>query len=160
MSTYSNDSCGEIRSDDDGYDTPGSIADFIVDDEDELTGSMELSEDDDVEESGSDDESSEEEELDLGRETAELLNDFPFDRSLLQEDENVSSGLRRSRRTRTAPVRYVDENYSSMMLEDASDLSEGSDDIYNEETDSDFEAPVSQYEDDDEDETEEEESED
>lgn len=138
MSTHSRDTYGEYESDD-GYDSAGSLVDFIVEDEDDgETGSFITQDFSDENES---------EVVDLTEETRQLVEEFPYDPKLLQEEECLGSGLRRSRRVRKAPERYVDENYTSMMLDDASDLSSGSDEEYNdgdieEEEDSDFSPDV------------------
>lgn len=82
----------------DGSDSEGSLVDFILKSEDE-------------------------EEVPSGEETdnedadAALVNEFPYDPALLQEPE-TTSGPRRSRRQRKAPVRYVDDKYAQLMYDD------------------------------------------
>ena len=93
----------------DGSDTEGSLVDFIEKDP-----------------SGSEEEEEEEEESDLDeeREAQRLVAEFPFDRALLEEQPAAAEApLRRSRRARAAPTRYVDEKYETLMMEDVSDIS-------------------------------------
>ena len=110
----------------DGSDTEGSLADFI-----EHTDDEEANDDDDEAEEGRNDEP----ELTAEAEVRELVAEFPFDRALLEDEDPAPSradgvdgavGVRRSRRTRAPVKRYVDSNYASLMLEDASDLSDSS----------------------------------
>ena len=70
-------------------------------------------------------------EEDTRDEVTQLIEDFPFDKSLLEEDN--TGGPRRSRRNRKAVVRYQDPNYGKLMYDDASDISE-SDDEQNKKT--------------------------
>ena len=82
----------------DGSDSEGSLVDFITKD-------------------NSDEEEEEEVEEDNRDEATQLIEDFPFDRSLLEEDN--TSGLRRSRRQRKQITRYVDpDNYNKLMFGD------------------------------------------
>ena len=94
----------------DGSDTEGSLIDFIEKDP-----------------SGSEEEEEEEEsDLDEEREAQRLVAEFPFDRELLEEQQPAAAEeapLRRSRRARAAPTRYVDEKYETLMMEDVSDIS-------------------------------------
>ena len=96
----------------DGSDTEGSLCDFIE------------HSDGDEEEEGAEGaaEPAEEEELTPEAEVQQLVEEFPFDRALLEEPA-TAGGLRRSRRTRAPVTRYQDANYESLMLEDVSDLS-------------------------------------
>lgn len=102
----------ECRSSD-GSDSEGSLVDFIV-----KGGDSEEEEESEVEE-------------DTRDEVTQLIEDFPFDKSLLEEDN--TGGPRRSRRNRKAVVRYQDPNYGKLMYDDASDISE-SDDEQNKKT--------------------------
>ena len=105
----------------DGSDSEGSLVDFITkynsDEEEE-------EEEEEVEEDNRD-------------EATQLIEDFPFDRSLLEEDNNTS-GLRRSRRQRKQTTRYVDpDNYNKLMFGDVDEyaLSSSEDEKQNEEDD-------------------------
>ena len=102
----------ECRSSD-GSDSEGSLVDFIVKD------------------AKSDEEIESEPEEDTRDEVTQLVEDFPYDKTLLEED--TSGGPRRSRRNRKAVVRYQDPNYGKLMYDDASDISE-SDDEQNKKT--------------------------
>jgi hypothetical protein len=55
--------------------------------------------------------------LTLAQCVAELVDEFPYDRKLLKE--RVKGAVRKSRRLRKAPVRYVDANYAKLMFESA-----------------------------------------
>ena len=112
----------------DGSDTEGSLADFIEKDP-----------------SGSEEEEEEEEsDLDEEREAQELVAEFPFDRALLEEQQPAAAEeapLRRSRRARAAPTRYVDEKYETLMMEDVSDISsESEEECIAESDDAEFES--------------------
>lgn len=87
----------ECRSSD-GSDSEGSLVDFIV--------------------KGNDSEEEEESEVeeDTRDEVTQLVEDFPFDKSLLEEDN--TGGPRRSRRNRKTVVRYQDPNYGKLMYDD------------------------------------------
>lgn len=91
------DSEYEARSSD-GSDSEGSLVDFI------------LKSDDDGEISAGD-------ESDGENADSTLVNEFPYDPSLLEES-NDNSGPRRSRRQRKSPVRYVDDKYAKLMFDD------------------------------------------
>lgn len=80
----------------DGSDSEGSLVDFIMKTEDED------SEDEDVESDNDD---------------AALVNEFPYDPALLEEETNAT-GPRRSRRQRKAPTRYVDAQFNKLMFDD------------------------------------------
>ena len=128
----------ECRSSD-GSDSEGSLVDFIV------------------KEANSDEEIESEPEEDTRDEVTQLVEDFPYDKTLLEED--TSGGPRRSRRNRKAVVRYQDPNYGKLMYDDVdvdklSESDDGSntkkeeeeDDFSMEEEDSDEETD-SEYED-------------
>ncbi len=82
----------------DGSDSEGSLVDFIMKTEDE-----EDSEDENVE-------------SDVNADAA-LVNEFPYDPALLEEETNAT-GPRRSRRQRKAPTRYVDARFNKLMFDD------------------------------------------
>jgi len=96
MSTKNDTDGGGCSSD--GSDSEGSLVDFILESEDEED--VPFGE-------GMDDEDA----------NAMLVNEFPYDPSLLQE-ARTTSGPRRSRRQRKAPVRYVDDKYVQLMYDD------------------------------------------
>ena len=103
----------------DGSDSEGSLVEFITKD-------------------NSDDEEEEVDEDNRDEATA-LVEDFPYDRSLLEEDTS-QNGLRRSRRQRKQTTRYVDpDNYNKLMFgdvdNDALDSSSSEDDKVNEDED-------------------------
>lgn len=87
----------EYRSSD-GSDSEGSLVDFVVKDVD------------------SEDEEEIEVQEDTRDEVTQLVEDFPFDKSLLEEDN--TGGPRRSRRNRKTVVRYQDPNYGKLMYDD------------------------------------------
>ena len=95
----------------DGSDSEGSLKDFILHSEDE-----------------EEEEEQEEKEMDASTLANELVKEFPYDKSLLEEQN--TSGPRRSRRTRQAPTRYVDDRYVKLMYDDVDmdKLSESDDD--------------------------------
>jgi hypothetical protein len=89
----------DTRSED--SDSEGSLVDFIVKDDD------------------SEDESRIEEMSDPPQQQPEhitLLEEFPYDRKLLEEDQ--SNGPRRSKRKRSAVTRYRDPEYEKLMFDD------------------------------------------
>lgn len=93
----------------DGSDTEGSLKDFIESDPDS-----------DAEDPYSVDAEEDEEPVDAKTEAAELAADFPFDKSLLEEDADAAEGApRRSRRARAPVKRYLDSAYAERMLEGA-----------------------------------------
>lgn len=81
----------------DGSDSEGSLVDFIVKD-------------------AKSDEEIESEPEDTRDEVTQLVEDFPYDKTLLEED--TSGGPRRSRRNRKTVVRYQDPNYGKLMYDD------------------------------------------
>ena len=85
----------------DGSDSEGSLKDFIMGSEDE-----------EEEEEASE----KEEEVDETTLANELVEEFPFDKSLLEESK--TEGPRRSRRARKAVTRYVDDRYAQLMYDD------------------------------------------
>ena len=100
----------DVRSTD-GSDNGSDLEDFLVgsDDEEMLKSDVDSEQD----------------------ETAEattLLDEFPYDKSLLQEDDTV--GPRRSKRARRSVARYQDPDYLKLMLDDVdeSDLKDDDDD--------------------------------
>lgn len=99
----------DIRSGDE--DSEGSLVDFIVDDETD-------------DEEGEEEDGSEEEELNESQEASQLNEEFPFDRSLLEETS--STGPRRSRRARKQVERYVDDKFTDLFCrgEDLNEISE------------------------------------
>jgi hypothetical protein len=101
----------DIRSGDE--DSEGSLVDFIVDDETDGEEGEEEEED-----------GSEEEELNESQEASQLNEEFPFDRSLLEETS--STGPRRSRRARKQVERYVDDKFADLFCrgEDLNEISE------------------------------------
>ena len=101
----------DIRSGDE--DSEGSLIDFIVDDETDGEEGEEEEED-----------GSEEEELNESQEASQLNEEFPFDRSLLEETS--STGPRRSRRARKQVERYVDDKFADLFCrgEDLNEISE------------------------------------
>ena len=110
----------------DGSDSEGSLAEFILGSEDEEGEVVNLPDDD-----------PENEAVALAQELS------PEERALMEE--KTSSGPRRSRRARKAPVRYVDDKYAELMLTKggAADLEEvlaPSSDEEAAESDGDFEA--------------------
>ena len=126
----------------DGSDSEGSLKDFILHSEDE------------------EEEEQEEKEVDASTLANELVEEFPFDKSLLEEQN--TSGPRRSRRTRQAPTRYVDDRYAKLMYDDVDmdKLSESDDDAspvndQSEDEDYDEDADSSSDEDDEDDDEEE-----
>jgi hypothetical protein len=133
-------SCNEIEChSSDGSDSEGSLVDFIVKNND------------------SEDEVESEVEDDTRDEVTQLVEDFPFEKSLLEEDN--TGGPRRSRRNRKNVVRYQDPNYGKLMYDDVDvDKISDSDDEENNkkkeeeedftmEEDSDDETDDSEYED-------------
>ena len=117
-----------------GSDSEGSLVDFIMADEDE-------------------EEPSSGEETNDDNADAALVNEFPYDPSLLKECADAS-GPRRSRRERKAPERYVDDKYAQLMFDDVemSKLEASSDDdgaaIDGESEDDDYEQTAEEESDD------------
>ena len=116
----------------DGSDSEGSLKEFILHSEEE-------------------EEEEEEIEVDASTLANELIEEFPYDKSLLSE-ERKEGVPRRSRRARKVPTRYVDDRYAQLMYDDVemdklSDSddearpvnNESDDDDYDEEEDSDDE---------------------
>jgi len=85
----------------DGSDSEGSLCDFVTKDDD----------DNDIVSSG------EEEDEPERDESAVLREEFPYDKSLL-EDTRVPGKPRRSRRTRKQATRYMDPDYAKLMYDD------------------------------------------
>ncbi len=100
----------------DGSDSAGSLVDFLVNDDDE--------DDEDV---ATEDE---------GTEAKALVEDFPYDKRLLEEDESTT-GPRRSKRQRRSVQRYQDPEYLKLMLEDVDDDDFEDEDLPQNEDDSD-----------------------
>ena len=98
--------CDDVRSTD-GSDSEGSLREWIArsDEEEDHSGDGLSSDDDEV---------------------TTLVNEFPFEKSLLEE--NTTDGPRRSRRNKRTPNRYVDNNYAQIMLADVSDFEEEEED--------------------------------
>ena len=124
-----------MNSDDDQRSTDGSdngsdLEDFLVKSEDE---------EDDVQ-MESEDETTE---------AQTLLDEFPYDRSLLQESS--SSGVRRSRRTRKSVQRYQDPDYMKLMMDDVdpNDVADVSGNENGDESDGEYCAEVESESDDD-----------
>lgn len=97
----------------DGSDNGSDLEDFLANEEE--------NEDSDVLEDSDCDETTE---------AQALVNEFPFDRSLLQES-STTNGVRRSRRSRKAPTRYQDPDYGKLMYDDvdADALMDDDDDV-------------------------------
>ena len=109
----------------DGSDNGSDLEDFLVKSDDEVDDVHALSEEEDE-----------------TAEAATLLQEFPYDKSLLEEDDTV--GPRRSKRARRSVTRYQDDDYLKLMLDDvdAADLKDDDDAKVEADEDSDVEYEV------------------
>ena len=103
----------------DGSDNGSDLEDFLVNSEDDDDVYMESDEDE-------------------ATAAKKLLDEFPYDKSLLTQES--STGPRRSRRTRNSVQRYQDPDYMKLMMDDADpkDVFEDSDDGGGEESDGEY----------------------
>lgn len=116
----------------DGSDRGSDLDDFLVGSEDEEAN--------DVHKVSSDDEATE---------AKTLVDEFPYDRSLLNEDGTV--GPRRSKRARRSVQRYRDPDYHKLMLDDVdeNDLKSDGEGHDADESDGDFDVSAVAADDDD-----------
>ena len=106
----------------DGSDNGSDLEDFLVGSEDEEMLKSDV-----------------DSEQDETAEATTLLDEFPYDKSLLQEDDTV--GPRRSKRARRSVARYQDPDYLKLMLDDVdeSDLKDDDNEVAeNEDSDGEY----------------------